>query len=63
VPQIVESTRKACNFRLDEATREALRKMAGKLGTSQANALGVALGVYPESAFAKDDKRGKLVTR
>lgn len=59
------STRKMCTFRLDEKTREALEKRAAALNTSQANAIGVAVGAHPESAFAKADKSsdGKRVTR
>lgn len=55
--------RKLTTFRLDEPTRKALKKKAKEIGTSQANSIGVILGVYPESAFAKSDKRGQLVTR
>lgn len=57
------SNRKPCTFRLDAKTRGALEKKAEKLGTSQANAIGVALGSLPESAYAREDKRGKIVTR
>lgn len=51
------------SLRLDTKTREALQKRADALGTSQANAIGVALGTMPESAFVSTDKRGKLITR
>lgn len=55
--------RKPVTMRLTEATREALKARAKKLGTSQANALGILLGTMPESAYAHTDKKGKLVTR
>ena len=60
-----DETRVMTTMRLPEKTREALRKKASALGTSQANALGVALGVEPASAYAKSEKSngGKLVTR
>ncbi len=51
------------SFRLDKATQEKLEQKARELGTSQANAIGVLVGAHPESAYTKDDKRGKLVTR
>ena len=51
------------SFRLDAETVAALEAKASKLGTSQANAIGVALGAHPESAYARDDKRAKLVVR
>lgn len=50
-------------FRLDAKTVKALEKKAEELGTSQANAIGVALGTLPESAYAEKEKRGRLVTR
>lgn len=55
--------RKMFSCRLDEKTRKALEKKADKLGTSQANAIGVALGTLPETAFATTEKRGKLTIR
>lgn len=55
--------RKPVTMRLTEATRDALKARAKKLGTSQANALGILLGTMPESAYANTDKRNKLVTR
>ena len=58
-----EPKREMKSFRLDRKTIAALEKKAGELGTSQANAIGVALGSLPESAYAKDEKHGKLVTR
>ena len=57
------STKKPCTFRLDEPTRQALEKKADELGTSQANAIGVLLGAHPETAYAKKDFKGKLITR
>ncbi len=51
------------SIRLDQKTRDALRKKAEELGTSQANAIGVILGTRPESAYAKGEKTGSLVTR
>ena len=61
----IESSRKPCTFRLDDKTREALERRAAALGTSQANAISVAIGAHPESAFAKSEKSddGKRVTR
>ncbi len=58
-----ELERKLVTMRLTKATRDALQAKAKKLGTSQANAIGVALGVTPESAYVSTDKRGKLITR
>ena len=62
-PMSEDSNRHMTSFRLDDKTRAALKKKAKELGTSQANAIGVALGALPESAYAKAEKRGKLVTR
>ncbi len=52
-------------MRLPQKTRDALQKKADALGTSQANALGVVLGVEPESAYAKKDRSvdGRRVQR
>ena len=50
-------------FRLTPETVAALEKKARELGTSQANTLGVILGTTPETAYGRDDKKGKLVTR
>lgn len=58
-----DDPRKLCTMRLPESTQKALKKRAKELGTSQANALGVILGTTPESAYSRDDKKGKLVTR
>jgi hypothetical protein len=55
--------RKHVTVRLDTATREALKKKAKFLGTSQSNAIGVMVGTMPESAFVASDKRGKLIVR
>ena len=55
--------RKMATFRLNEETREALKKKAKALGTSQANAIGVMVGTMPESAFVSTEKRGKLIVR
>lgn len=62
-PTLPEDIRTLTTFRLPEKTRRALKERARQLGTSQANALGVALGVTPESAFAITEKRGNLVVR
>ena len=51
------------SLRLDAKTKAALEKRAAELGTSQSNAIGVALGTMPESAFVATDKRGKLIVR
>lgn len=58
-----EGNRTSTTLRLDDPTRAALKAKAKKLGTSQANSIGVLLGVHPESAYAREDKKGKLVTR
>lgn len=58
-----EGNRTTKTFRLTDATIAALEKRARELGTSQANAMGVMLGTEPASAYARDDKKGKLVTR
>lgn len=59
----MSQNREMVSLRLDEKTREALKKKAVEIGSSQANALGVALGVYPADAFAKTEKRGNIITR
>ena len=55
--------RRMFSARLDEKTRQALEKRAQELGTSQANAIGVALGSIPESVYAKADRKGNTITR
>ena len=60
-----DETRVMTTMRLPPKTLSALKLKAKTLGTSQANALGVALGCEPASAYAKGEKSngGKLVTR
>ena len=58
-----DSNRKMVSFRLDEKTRLALEKKAAQMGTSQSNAIGVILGVHPESAFSRLERRNRLITR